>query len=84
MHGHVSGFLKGAQARTDVQIVGVYEPDPMLLRSYGEKYKLAATRRSSPISTQMLDLAKPEAIASFTNTRDHPAIVEAAAPRHLT
>ena len=40
VHGHVSGFLRGALARTDVQIVGVFEPDAALLRSYGERYKL--------------------------------------------
>ena len=83
VHGHVSGFLRGAQGRTDVQIVGVYEPDPMLLRSYGEKYNLPREALFTDL-TQMLDLARPDAIASFTNTRDHPAIVEAAAPRHLT
>jgi predicted dehydrogenase len=31
----------------------------------------------------MIDRVKPEAIASFTNTRDHAAVVEAAAPRHV-
>ena len=31
----------------------------------------------------MLDRTKPEAVASFTNTLDHPAIVEAAASRHI-
>ena len=27
VHGHVSGFLRGAQGRTDVQIVGIYDPE---------------------------------------------------------
>src|SRR4051812_3395011 len=66
VHGHVSGFLKAAQARPEVQIVGVYEPDPMLLRSYGEKYNLPREALFTDL-TQMLDLARPEAIASFTN-----------------
>jgi predicted dehydrogenase len=83
VHGHVSGFLNSAQARNDVQIVGVYEPDPLLLRSYGEKYNLPRETLFTDLN-QMLDLGRPEAIASFTNTRDHPVIVEAAAPRHLT
>jgi len=83
VHGHVSGFLRSAQGRTDVQIVGVYEPDPMLLRSYGEKYNLPREVLFTDLN-QMLDLGRPEAIASFTNTRDHPVIVEAAALRHLT
>ena len=82
VHGHVSGFLKGALARTDVQIVGVFEPDPMLLRSYGERYKLPKEALFTDLA-QMLDLARPEAVASFTNTRDHPTIVEAAAKRRI-
>src|SRR5262245_4753214 len=36
VHGHVSGFLKGAQGRTDVQIVGIYDPDAELLKQYGD------------------------------------------------
>jgi predicted dehydrogenase len=82
VHGHVSGFLRSAQGRTDVQIVGVYEPDAVLLRSYGERSKLPEAVRFTDLAT-MLDTVKPEAIASFTNTRDHAAIVEAAAPRHV-
>jgi predicted dehydrogenase len=82
VHGHVSGFLRAAQGRTDVQIVGVFEPDVALLRSYGERYKLPQDTLFTDL-TQMIDRVKPEAIASFTNTLDHPAIVEAAARRHV-
>jgi predicted dehydrogenase len=82
VHGHVASFIRGAQARTDVQIVGVFEPDAALLRSYSERYNIPQTARFSDLKT-MIDRAKPEAIASFTNTRDHPAVVEAAAPRHV-
>jgi predicted dehydrogenase len=31
----------------------------------------------------MIDRVKPEAVASFTNTRDHAMVVETAAPRHV-
>jgi predicted dehydrogenase len=82
VHGHVSGFLKGAQGRTDVQIVGIYEPDPALLKQYGDRYKIAESARFTDL-TALLDRTKPEAVASFTNTFDHPAIVEAAAARHI-
>jgi predicted dehydrogenase len=82
VHGHVSGFLRGAQARSDVQIVGVFERDAALLRSYGERYKLPADVLFTDLAA-MIDRAKPEAIASFTNTYDHPSIVEAAAARHV-
>src|SRR5207237_4923979 len=83
VHGHVSGFLRSAQERHDVQIVAVYEPDAALLKKYGERYSLPDSVLFSDL-TLMLDRAKPEAVASFTSTLDHPAIVEAAAARHVT
>ena len=82
VHGHVSGFLRGAQARTDVQIVGIFDPDAALLRQYGERYKIADTALFSDLNV-MLERAKPEAVASFTNTFDHPMVVEAAAARRI-
>jgi predicted dehydrogenase len=82
VHGHVSGFLRGAQGRTDVQIVGVFDPDAALLRSYGERYKFPETARSTDL-VRLIDRVKPDAIAAFTNTLDHPVVVEAAARRHL-
>jgi predicted dehydrogenase len=82
VHGHVSGFLRGAQGRRDVEIVGIFDPDAALLRQYGERYKLPETAQFTDLAG-MLDRTKPEAVASFTNTYDHPAIVEAAAARHI-
>lgn len=82
VHGHVSGFLRNAQARSDVQIVGVSEKDAALLKSYGERYKLSPDVLFTDLGT-MIDRVKPEAIASFTNTLDHPIVVEAAATRHV-
>ena len=82
VHGHVSGFLRGAQGRRDVEIVGIFDPDAALLRQYGERYKVPETAQFTDL-VAMLDRTKPEAVASFTNTYDHPAIVEAAATRHI-
>jgi predicted dehydrogenase len=82
VHGHVSGFLRGAQGRQDVEIVGIFDPDKALLQQYGQRYKVAETALFTDLAT-MLDRTKPEAVASFTNTFDHPAIVEAAAARHI-
>ena len=82
VHGHVAGFIRGAQARSDVQIVGVFEPDAALLRSYGEKYNIPESARFGDLK-EMIDRAAPEAVASFTNTKDHPLVVDAAAARHV-
>lgn len=82
VHGHVTGFLRGAQGRTDVQIVGVFDPDAALLRSYGEKYNIPEAARSTSLAA-LMERVHPDAVAAFTNTRDHPVIVEEAARRHI-
>jgi predicted dehydrogenase len=82
VHGHVSGFLRAAQPRKDVVIVGVFEPDAALLRKYAERNNLPESVLFTDLGV-MLDRTRPEAVASFTNTADHPAIVEAAARRRV-
>jgi predicted dehydrogenase len=82
VHGHVSGFLRAAQARRDVQIVGVFEPDASLRRKYAQAFNLSEQLFFADVGA-MLDRVHPEAIASFTSTLDHPVVVEAAADRHV-
>jgi predicted dehydrogenase len=82
VHGHVGSFLRGAQARPDVQLVGVFDPDGALLRSYANQFKLPDAVLFTDLRA-MIDKATPEAIASFTNTADHPGVVEAAAARRI-
>ena len=82
VHGHVSGFLKAAQSRADVQIVGVFDPDRELQQKYAVQYKLPETVFFTDLAT-MLERTTPQAVASFTSTADHPSVVEAAAARHM-
>ena len=82
VHGHVSGFLRAALKRPDVELVGVFDADAALLRKYADAYTLPDTALFTDL-TSMIDRAKPEAVASFTSTFDHAAIVEAAAARHV-
>jgi predicted dehydrogenase len=82
VHGHVDGFLRAASKRSDVQIVGVFEPDTALQGQYAKLYHLAGSIFFTDLAA-MLERAKPEAVATFTNTYDHPAVVEACASRHI-
>jgi predicted dehydrogenase len=82
VHGHVDGFLRLAQQHPEVQIVGVFEPSAELRKQYAQKYSMPEKIFFSELST-MLEQTKPEAVATFTNTYDHPMVVEACAPRHL-
>ena len=82
VHGHVNGFLKAAQSRGDVRIVGMFDPDRVLLRKYADRYAVPESALFTDLGA-MLDGVRPEAVASFTNTYDHPVVVEAAAARHV-
>jgi len=81
-HGHVSGFLSGARHRTDLQIVGVFDPDSALLAGYAKTYGLASGILYTDLA-KMLDAVKPEAVAAFTDTYSHAGVVEACAARHI-
>jgi predicted dehydrogenase len=82
-HGHVSGFLQGAEKRKEVEIVGIWDPDSALLSKYAKSDNFAAGILYTDLA-KMLDTVKPEAVATFTDTFGHAAVVEACAPRHIT
>ena len=65
-----------------MQIVGIFELHAALLEAGRARYKLADGLLFTDLDA-MLDRTKPEAVASFTNTQDHPMVVEAAAGRHI-
>jgi predicted dehydrogenase len=82
-HGHAAGLFPALKGRSDVQIVGVFDPDPALHKQYGEKFGLSETLFFADLN-KMLDTAKPEAVAAFSSTYDHPMVVAAAAARKIT
>ena len=81
-HGHVSGFLSNATRRTGVKIAALFDPDPALGASYAKRFHLPADAVFTDLA-KMLDTVKPEAVATFTSTFDHPKIVEACAERRI-
>jgi predicted dehydrogenase len=81
-HDHAHGFIPGASARQDVQLVGIAEPDQNLARRYAERYKLATNLFYTSVE-QMLDQTKPQAVATFTSTFEHRRVVEICAPRQV-
>jgi len=81
-HGHVDGFLRAATERKDVEIAGIFDPDTGLARKYAQRYRLAESIFFSDLAT-MLDRIRPEAVATFTSTFDHPMVVAACAMRHI-
>ena len=82
MHGHVAGFLGPALKRSDIQIVGIAEPDQQLARRYTKQFKLDSQLLYSDVE-QMLVKVQPRAVLVYTDTRDHRHVVEAAARHHV-
>jgi predicted dehydrogenase len=80
VHGHVHGFMRRFKDRTHFEVVGVYDPDPGLRAAFAKRYGLDDSKVFADLPT-LLDRVKPEAVAAFTNTYDHAAVVEAAAAR---
>jgi len=82
VHGHAGGFLRALEGRAEVQLVGVFEPDAELRARYAARFRLAPAVLFAELSA-LLEGAKPEAVAIFTSTDGHPAIVEACAARRI-
>ena len=80
-HTHVH-MVFGRPGRTDMRVVGIWEPDTAVARRYAEQYELDRSL-FYPSLEAMLDRAKPEAVAAFGSIREHLGVVEAAAPRGI-
>ena len=82
VHGHVEGLLWQATRRTDLQIVGVFEPNREVFDRLASKYGLDPAVHHASLAA-MLESAKPEAVSVMGPIRDHLAAVEACAPRGI-
>lgn len=89
-HGHVSGFLHGGALvpaggllhRTDVELVGVAEPDRQLFDQYSAHDHLAPSLYFPSVGA-MIEHVHPDAVLVFTSTFGHTAAVEECARRHV-
>jgi predicted dehydrogenase len=82
VHGHVSGFLKNAKLHKDIQIVGLFDPDPALTAKYGKDNGFGADMLFQDLGA-MLDKVHPAAVATFTSTAGHVEVVAVCAARHI-
>lgn len=78
-HDHVNWYFN-RPARGDVELVGVYEPDPALVQRFVQKRGLRPELVYGDLG-QMLDAVRPQAAMAFGSIYDHLAVVEACAPR---
>jgi predicted dehydrogenase len=82
VHGHAAGFLRRYLNRPDLDLVGIAEPDREVAARYARQFRLDPAT-IHPSVDALLDRAKPEAVAAFTNTFDHLDVVEACARRRI-
>jgi glucose-fructose oxidoreductase len=82
VHGHVSGLLDHLPQHTDVQLVGVSDPDAALRDKYATKYHLDP-KIFFPTEAAMLDATHPQAVLVYTAIAGHRAAIEEAARHHV-
>jgi len=80
-HGHAA-FILGRQAKPDMVIVGIYEPNDELAQRYAKKYNFSPSLIYHDLD-KMLDAVKPEAVLAFGSIYEHMAVVEKCAPRKI-
>jgi predicted dehydrogenase len=80
-HDHVRGLLARAKD-SDVEIVGIAEPNRDLAEKYLKQYNLPLSLLYSSLE-EMLDKTKPEAVCAFNSIYEHLEVVKACAPRKI-
>jgi len=80
VHGHVEGFFQHNLHRTDIQIVGIFDPSQPLFARYAKQFNLDPKLYHASLD-DMLQKTHPQAVLVYTSTYDHRAVVETCA-RH--
>lgn len=80
-HTHVHWLLSRADDG-DLEIVGIAEADRSLAERYLKQYNLPVSLLYSTLE-EMLDRAKPEAVAAFNPINEHVGVVRLCAPRKI-
>jgi predicted dehydrogenase len=82
IHDHATLFIPLSQNRSDIELVGIVEPDHDLVAAYEKRFYLP-TNFFYPTLEALMAKTNVEAVAVFTTTLDHRRVVEMCAPLHL-
>lgn len=74
-HDHARGFFPRLRDRRDVELVGIVETNRELIETYTRRYNLE-TNLFHPSLDALFSKTKVQAVAAFTSTFDHRAVVE--------
>jgi len=75
VHGHAGGFFEHSLKRTDIEIVGIVEPDRSLFDRYAARFHLDASLYHADLE-ELLRTKRPQAVLVYTSTFDHRKVVE--------
>ncbi len=82
VHDHVHGLLATVVDHPEVQLCAIVEPNSALFNQYAQRYRLEPSLRLDSLDA-LLARTRVDAIAAFTTTLAHRAVVESAAARGL-
>ena len=81
-HDHAAGFLPRLKGRAEVDLAGIIEAKPELVARYAKRFNLD-TNLFYPTLSALLAHTNIQAVATFTSTFEHKAVVEECAQRHI-
>ncbi len=82
VHDHAYGFIPLTKEHMDAQLVGIVEPDKALCESYAKRFHLSPDL-FFPSLEALRAKTNVDAVAAFTSTLGHRAVVELCAPLHI-
>lgn len=81
-HTHVHWIFGSEASRSEIDIVGIVEPDTALARRYAAQYQFSMDM-VYPNMEGMIAAKKPEAVCAFGTIYEHLAVVETCAPKGI-
>ena len=82
VHDHARGFIGPLSKNTNVQLVGISEPDTALAAHYESQFHLDHKLFYTDMD-KMLDRLHPDAVLVYTDIADHRKVIEDAAKRGI-
>lgn len=78
-HDHIHGLLRDHQLRTDIEIVGIAEPNKALVEKYSKQYGFDPQIAYDNLES-MVKATKPQGVVAFNSIYEHLSTVEICAP----
>jgi predicted dehydrogenase len=83
VHDHARGLFGPLSRNSNVQLVGIAEPDAALSAKYAAQFHLDQKLFFTDMD-KMLDQLHPDAVLVYTDIQDHRKVIEAAASRGIS